>query len=76
MEKRTLEQRKIDRIRSIEKTRQDAYLNSVIEAKLQECQQRYFEEDQPENEETLIRNCQESRDCYNETMEEENDLFQ
>lgn len=71
VEKRSLEHRKIGRNLSLEQKRQDCYLNTVLEAKLQESERIYIQEEHEENEEELIRNCQEARQWFQEMNEEE-----
>ena len=71
VEKRSLEHRKIGRNISLDQKRQNCYLNNVIEAKLQESERNYIQEEPAENEEELIRNCQESRQWFQEMNEEE-----
>ena len=71
VEKRSLEHRKIGRNLFLEQKRQHCYLNNVIEAKLQESERNFLKEEPEENEEELIRNCQEARQWFQEMNEEE-----
>ena len=71
VEKRSLEHRKIGRNLSLEQKRQHCYLNTVIEANLQERERYCIQEEPEENEDELIRNCQEARQWFQEMNEEE-----
>ena len=74
MEKRALEHRKIDRTKTIEKTRQNSYLNTVIEAKLAEIESRFKSSEEQEVENNIMFEREMMENYYQAQIYEETEM--